>query len=86
MEWVPIKFLILIFALVEELQVGRRDTGYSSTARFQIDSGILDHFSSLTISICDKSTETFLPLLVKLPSLQSVVFSSYLWILMEGAL
>ncbi|CAL9124432.1 unnamed protein product [Musa textilis] len=76
-EWVPIKFLILIFAFVEELQVGRRDTGYSSTARFQIDSGILDHFSSLVISIYDKSTETFLPLLEELVSYAKLVSPTF---------
>ncbi|XP_065031327.1 uncharacterized protein LOC103970039 isoform X1 [Musa acuminata AAA Group] len=76
-EWVPIKFLILIFALVEELQVGRSDTGYSSTARFQIDSGISDHFSSLLISIYDKSTETFLPLLEELVSYAKLVSPTF---------
>ncbi|XP_064989872.1 uncharacterized protein LOC135627659 isoform X1 [Musa acuminata AAA Group] len=76
-EWVPIKFLILIFALVEELQVGRSDTGYSSTARFQIDSGISDHFSSLLIFIYDKSTETFLPLLEELVSYAKLVSPTF---------
>ncbi|WOL09568.1 hypothetical protein Cni_G18321 [Canna indica] len=65
MQWVPIKLLILILALVDELQIGHRNVTCLSIARYGAESGIMD--------IHQKTVGPFLHLMEELVSFAKLV-------------
>ncbi|XP_058084724.1 uncharacterized protein LOC131232481 isoform X2 [Magnolia sinica] len=81
-DWVPLKFLILILSLVQELQIGQeKSTYYTADVRMETEASmttILDHLSAPTnYTVFEKFTGPFIHILEELVSFTKLACSIF---------